>query len=341
MASNRSPKKRKSYKRYEIEYTGDDGSIYTVPKGVTHLRFHPSVTHLEDNKFEDYKQLRGVVLNEGLQSIGLNAFRGCDNLQSVSLPSTVTHIGRGTFGSCGSLQEVVLNDGLTNIEKAFNRCNSLQSITFPSTLTEIVSTFEFCSSLREVEINEGLRKIGKYAFCWCSSLETVNLPSSVTEIGTNAFAYCSRLREVILNGLPEIESDAFYDCTSLERFVFPSISTRLKALIKTGHFEIENKISEISAIGWRDGELFIPAIRIQHEQQWVGRIMTNVKVDEVKLDKITTLTAYYELKEATTLFELALWKARIDQTGSDDINREACRIEVPGPVKDVILQYLG
>ena len=47
---------------------------------------------------------------------------------------------------------------------------------------------------------------------------------------------------------------------------------------------------------------------------------------------------YYELKDATPIIELALWKARIGQT--DDPDHEACRMEVPGPVKDAILQYL-
>ena len=64
----------------------------------------------------------------------------------------------------------------------------------------------------------------------------------------------------------------------------------------------------------------------------------------VSLGKIIKLVAYYLKKEATTLFELALWKAKIIQAeeANDDINinRDAHRIEVPGPVKDNILQYL-
>ena len=59
--------------------------------------------------------------------------------------------------------------------------------------------------------------------------------------------------------------------------------------------------------------------------------------------QIVNLMKYYELREATTLFELALWKAKIDQV-EDDIyyarGRDACRVEVPGPVKDTIIQFL-
>ena len=39
---------------------------------------------------------------------------------------------------------------------------------------------------------------------------------------------------------------------------------------------------------------------------------------------------YQELKEATTIVELALWKAK----------RQLVHVEFPGPAKDVVLQFL-
>ena len=59
------------------------------------------------------------------------------------------------------------------------------------------------------------------------------------------------------------------------------------------------------------------------------------------LCRITGLVSYYELKEATTTFELALWKFNLDQAdATNTTNRAAYRIDVPGPVKDIMLQYL-
>ena len=59
------------------------------------------------------------------------------------------------------------------------------------------------------------------------------------------------------------------------------------------------------------------------------------------LCRITRLVSYYELKEATTTFELALWKSKLDQEDASNItNRAAYRMDMPGPVKDTILQYL-
>ena len=60
------------------------------------------------------------------------------------------------------------------------------------------------------------------------------------------------------------------------------------------------------------------------------------------LAKIVRLISYYEIKERTSIFELALWKFKLDQVvdRANPIQRKKCRIDVPGPVKDIILQYL-
>jgi len=69
--------------------------------------------------------------------------------------------------------------------------------------------------------------------------------------------------------------------------------------------------------------------------------VTVVNVDKEKLNKIVALIWYYEIKEATTSFELALWKAKIKTDISNPpVDRGAYRVGVPGPVKDTILQYL-
>ena len=68
----------------EFEYTGNDESI---PDNVTHVRFvHPSVVEVQDKAFKDCKELREVVLNEGLKKIGKYAFSCCRLLESITLP---------------------------------------------------------------------------------------------------------------------------------------------------------------------------------------------------------------------------------------------------------------
>ena len=171
-------------------------------------------------------------------------------------------------------------------------------------------------------------------------MESIAIPSTV-DIEHYVFQGCDDLREVAMNGINEkIGKDAFYDCRPLERLTFPRISTRLGIIIQTGHYSmVENKIDEVRGVVERRGsELFVPAAAMDSTAMDAGLNWNTIKQ---RLHQIIKLIGYYEVKEATTLFGLALWKAQIDQV--DDINpmnREACRIDVPGPVKDIILQYL-
>ena len=184
-----------------------------------------------------------------------------------------------------------------------------------------------------VRVKEGLQKIGEEVFYNCKSLKSVTLPSTITEIGDYAFADCIKLREVELNGIPQsLKSTAFYNCNALERFLFPTISFRLGNIIQTSHWEdFEDKVNEVrGVVQWESKKLF-------------GSTATarNWNVVRKDLGKITHLVSYYELKEATTTFELALWKSKLDQLDTTNAtNHAAYRIDVPGPVKDTMLQYL-
>ena len=81
---------------------------------------------------------------------------------------------------------------------------------------------------------------------------------------------------------------------------------------------------------WESGELAVS--RATH-RNW----------DDIRRDlgRITRLVSYYELKEGTSTFELALWKSKLDHAdGINTTNRAAYRTDVPGPVKDTMLQYV-
>ena len=73
-------------------------------------------------------------------------------------------------------------------------------------------------------------------------------------------------------------------------------------------------------------------------QNWNYQNWNETKRD---IGRITQLVSYYELKEATSTFELALWKFNLDQAdATNTTNRDDYRMDVPGPVKDTMLQYL-
>ena len=317
-----------------LQKIGDDAfygcsllAIITLPSTVTETGI---------NAFCRCSNLREVTLNDGLQKIGNCTFYKCTSLESIKIPSTVIEISAGAFRRCYNLREITFNEGLQKIgDRAFFECSSLECITLPPTTTEIgTNAFYGCSNLREVICNDGLQKIGACTFHNCTSLGNVTLPSTLVEIGSDAFYNCRNLREVILNGVPRnFERVAFDNCDALERFVFPTISYRLKNIIQTSHWEeLEDKLNEVrGAVQWDSDDLFVS--RATHHN-W----------NDIRRDfgRITRLVSFHELKEATSTFELALWKSKLDQADAlDTTNRTAYRIDVPGPVKDTILQYLN
>ena len=246
--------------------------------------------------------------------MGQSAFCGCDSLKTVLLNTTLQTIGRAAFGTCSLLER----------------------ITIPSTVTEIsVNAFYNCRRLREVELHEGIQTIGTGAFEECSSLQCITIPHTVTEIGRRAFEDCGNLREVDLHeGIQKIESEAFRNCTSLEKFNIPNLSSRLDAIIQAGKYvDVENKIDEVRGIvvERRGNELFVSDVE---------SVTQRLRALKGTLGRIERLLTYYELREATTLLELAMWKSKMDQASTNPINRDVYRIDIPGPVRDTILQYL-
>lgn len=81
--------------------------------------------------FSDRADIRKIVVQNGVTSIGDYAFYGCENVTSVTLPATVTQIGKLAFYGCGSLNTLTLPDSLTMVEDyAFAKASGLGTIAF-------------------------------------------------------------------------------------------------------------------------------------------------------------------------------------------------------------------
>ncbi|MBR5289592.1 MAG: leucine-rich repeat protein [Erysipelotrichaceae bacterium] len=153
----------------------------------------------KDNEFgpwyENRHLITEVVVENGVTSIGSNAFFDCNNLVKVTLADSVTSIGSYAFMECDSLRSVSLGNGLTSIGSyAFKFCYSIQSIKFP----------------------DSLQFLGLEAFQGCKSLASLVIPASVTTMQESVFSYCTDLMQVIVNAsISELPMWTFYGCDSL------------------------------------------------------------------------------------------------------------------------------
>ena len=95
---------------------------------------------------KDYRDVVGIVFNEGLNHIDHEACSGCVNLRKVKFPSTLKGIGEEAFYDCPNVVTSILNEGLGYIgRKAFwyskqvykdNFITASRSINFPSTVVK-------------------------------------------------------------------------------------------------------------------------------------------------------------------------------------------------------------
>ncbi len=186
-------------------------------------------------------------------SIGVMAFRNCDNITNITIPNSIIHIGRGAFSGCSNLNNIVIPSGVTSIgdsafsgctslasitipgsvtsigNSAFSGCTSLTSITIPNTITSIGnSAFRDCTSLTSITIPDSVTSIGDYAFRGCTRLTSITLPDSVTSIGNSAFCYCKSLTSItLLDSVTSISDYAFHGCMSLTSITIPDSVTSI------------------------------------------------------------------------------------------------------------------
>lgn len=180
----------------------EDKESLTIPKELDGYK----VTAIGEEAFKEKKNLRSVVIPEGVVRIEDWAFYRCKELKKVTFPESLREIGKSSFIFC-AMETVTLPDGVESIgESCFSWCESLSAINIPSSLSVIPKeAFENCS-LTEVIIPATVSGIEEDAFAMCNKLTRVVFPGTKVGIERNPFALCQTLEEIIVpDGHPNLE----------------------------------------------------------------------------------------------------------------------------------------
>lgn len=186
-------------------------------------------------------QIKKIVIENGVTSIGSNAFYQCSDMQAtldLSDAKALTSIGNNAFYGCKKLTgSLEIPDSVTKIgAEAFRDCNNLSG---------------------NFELPKGLQSVGNDAFCNCYNLTGgLKLPDTVTSIGTGAFYNCAKLDGylVLSSSLTKIPQNAFNNCVNLkveDKLVIPSSVTVIedgafaRCSSLTGDLEIPDTVTSI------------------------------------------------------------------------------------------------
>jgi len=267
------------------EEGGDEIFVYTggdqvVPNDVRRVRIDKSVTIIPRDAFYGREHLIDLEFHDGIEKIEKYAFIGCVSLRSVKLPG-VKVIENGAFSSCGGLSEVEFGVKLETIEQwAFQYCISLTRITMPSVKTIGRLAFNSCKQLTDLDLPEGLETIQERAFHGCNALRRIIMPLRDNMIEYCAFSNCSKLTAVDPIG---------------------GIHNTIASLhLESWRNEMKDEINRINQTLPTIPDRKTPVVR-----DWIRSVIR--QFDHYKAEHIRLL------KEATTLLELALWKAKIDE----------------------------
>jgi hypothetical protein len=249
------------------------------------------------------------------------------DVKRVRIAENVDTIPARTFQECFQLIKVEGHNRLKKIEEwAFNYCPSLRRVTNMQGVIEIEAyAFSRCSALSDIDFDK-LEIIGVGAFADCKSLSFINMPS-IRSVGKSAFQGCVALTGIVFGrDLERIEEIAFFECTALRSIVIPLednliignavfVCCRDLSRVDTLVGGIHNTISSLHLESWRD-EMQEEIDRINqtlpntlsHEkagamQEWITRVLSRMEHYKTEHQIL--------LKEAMTLLELALWKAKL------------------------------
>ena len=119
-----------------------------------------------DSPWHENQDIKSVMIEDGVTSIGHKAFFRCSGLANITFPNSVKSIGVNAFYGCSGLTSIKIPNSVTSIRSsAFSGCSGLTSIKIPNSVTSIET----------------------WMFYGCSGLTSITIPNSVTSIGSFAF----------------------------------------------------------------------------------------------------------------------------------------------------------
>lgn len=205
------------------------------------------------------KNLKSIVLPEGLKIIGSSAFSSLYSLSQINIPSSVISIGNNAFGSTNLYENqsnwenggfyidnwllavdnvkmteftvkegtVGVSDGKSDTSLFPTKATSISSLTLPSTLKYIGNRSFARLKITSLELPEILETMKEGAFMNCAFLESVNLEDCINlkSIGNQAFSNCA-IKEITIPSNVLVMGELIFNHNSVDLLVHCQFSEK-------------------------------------------------------------------------------------------------------------------
>lgn len=196
--------------------------------------------------FKGCSNVETVVLEEGLEEIGGNAFNSCSKVKEWNLPKSLKRIGPGAFSDIG-VEEFNIPQNVESIDARFLSSSNLvkvnvdsnnkyftsvDGILFDKNITRLIKYPEkrYGSSY---EVPNTVKTIDANAFISCENLQTITIADSVERIGDSAFYYSSLKIINLGGGITNISNTPFHEANKL---------VSINVITENENYESENGI---------------------------------------------------------------------------------------------------
>jgi hypothetical protein len=292
-------------------YTGAEGEI--IPREATHIIVGEGITFVRARAFRENENIIEIVCHEGVEKIEESAFRQCHSLRRIIMRG-VKIVEEQSFYWCDALRDVECDKLEIIGSYAFGVCYSLRIINLPFARIIEDCAFAACEALVDVNFGNELERFEGRAFCRCKSLERITIPLKDGIITDDAiFERCQKLGDVYL--VEEAELHETVAALYWEEWR-NDMSEEIDSI---------NQVLPAADAGCRnEGGDVEPGEKALTIRRWIRSVLG--KIDHYKAEHQRMLN------EATTLLELAIWKANLDETDESRILREKVR-KTRGSVK--------
>lgn len=179
------------------------------------ITLHEGLTTLSASTFYGVN-VKGIVIPSTVSIIPEWCFESA-KLTSINIPSTVQSVGIGAFYGCEQLETAIIEADLTEIpELMFYLSKSLKTVNLPESIVSIgADAFNGCPLQMDngiLVIPSNVKTIGERAFSTSTSnITSIQFPEGLEEIGESAFYNIKKIREVVLpSSLKKMNDSPFY-----------------------------------------------------------------------------------------------------------------------------------